>query len=90
MRRVPGEVRQQRLRPAVQPMRVAIDTNVWISSLLIPDSASAQAIDEALSQTEVVVSGATVEELSDVLSREKFDQYVSLHDREHFSDTCFR
>jgi len=65
-------------------MRVVIDTNVWISSLLIPDSASAQAVDEALSQSEVMVSDATVEELSDVLSREKFDQYVSLDDREHF------
>lgn len=65
-------------------MRVVIDTNVWISSLLIPDSASAQAVDRALSHADVVVSDATVEELSDVISREKFDQYVSLDDREQF------
>ena len=65
-------------------MRVVIDTNVWVSRVLIADSASAQAVDEALSQSQVMVSDATIEELSDVLSREKFDQYVPLDDREHF------
>ena len=65
-------------------MRVVIDTNVWISRLLIADSAAAQAVDKALSQADVVVSDDTIEELSDVLSREKFDPYVSLDDREHF------
>lgn len=65
-------------------MRVVIDTNVWISRLLIAESASAQAVDKALSQADVVVSDTTIEELSDVLSRAKFDQYVSLDDREHF------
>ena len=65
-------------------MRVVIDTNVWISRLLIADSTSARAVDTALSQSDVMVSDTTIEELSDVLSREKFDQYVSLDDREHF------
>ena len=65
-------------------MRVVIDTNVWVSRVLIADPASAQAVDEALSQSQVMVSDATIEELSDVLSREKFDQYVPLDDREHF------
>ena len=65
-------------------MRAVIDTNVWISSLLIADSASAHAVDKALSQSEVMVSDATIEELCDVLSREKFDRYVSLYDREQF------
>ena len=31
-----------------------------------------------------MVSDATIEELSDVLSREKFDRYVSVNDREHY------
>jgi len=57
---------------------------VWISRLLIVDSTSAKAVDTALSQSDVMVSDTTIEELSDVLSREKFDQYVSLGDREHF------
>ena len=65
-------------------MRVVIDTNVWISRLLIAESASAQAVDKALSQADVVVSDATIEELSDVISREKFDPYLSLEEREHF------
>ena len=63
-------------------MRVVVDTNVWISRLLLSNSVSARAVDKALVQFEVVVSEASVEELADVLSREKFDRYVSLQDRE--------
>ena len=65
-------------------MRVVIDTNVWISRLLLADSVAARAVDNALSRFEVVVSEASVEELAGVLSREKFDRYVSLQDREEF------
>ena len=65
-------------------MRVVIDTNVWISRLLLADSAAARAVDNALTRFEVVVSEASVEELAGVLSREKFDRYVSLQDREEF------
>ena len=65
-------------------MRVVVDTNVWISRLLLSNSVSARAVDKALAQFEVVVSEASVEELADVLSREKFDRYVSLQDREEF------
>ena len=65
-------------------MRVVIDTNVWISRLLVAESATAKAVDKALSEADVVVSDATIEELSDVICREKFDPYVSLEEREHF------
>ena len=65
-------------------MRVVIDTNVWISRLLLADSAAARAVDNALTRFEVVVSEASVEELAGVLSREKFDRYVSLQDRQEF------
>ena len=65
-------------------MRVVIDTNVWISRLLLADSVAARAVDDALTRFEVVVSEASVEELAGVLSREKFDRYVSLQDREEF------
>ena len=65
-------------------MRVVIDTNVWISRLLLADSVSARAVDVALEAFEVVVSDATVDELTRVLSREKFDRYVSVRDREGF------
>ena len=55
-------------------MRVVIDTNVWISRVLLADSAAARAVDNALTRFEVVVSEASVEELAGVLSREKFDR----------------
>ncbi len=54
------------------------------SRLLLADSVLARAVDKALAQFEIVVSEASVEELADVLSREKFDRYVSLQDREEF------
>lgn len=65
-------------------MRVVIDTNVWISRLLLADSVAARAVDMALEELEVAVSDATVDELARVLSREKFDRYVSVRDREEF------
>ena len=65
-------------------MRVVVDTNAWISRLLLANSVSARAVDEALVRFEVVVSEASVEELADVLSRAKFDRYVSLQHREEF------
>lgn len=65
-------------------MRVVIDTNVWLSRLLINDSVSAKAVNKALLECEILVSEETLEELGDVLSREKFDRYVSLEDKEQF------
>ena len=65
-------------------MRVVIDTNAWLSRLLIADSVTAKAIDRALIECEILVSDQTVKELADVLSREKFDRYVSLEDRQQF------
>ena len=65
-------------------MRIVIDTNVWVSRLLLADSVAARAVDKALEAFEVVVSEASVNELARVLSREKFDRYVSVQDREEF------
>ena len=65
-------------------MRVVIDTNVWVSRLLLAHSVSARAVDKALGEHDVVVSEASVEELADVLSRAKFDKYVSREDRVEF------
>ena len=65
-------------------VRVVIDTNVWISRLLLAHSVAARAVDKALEEFEVVVSEASVDELARVLSREKFDRYVSVRDREEF------
>ena len=65
-------------------MRVVIDTNVWVSRLLLASSIAARAVDRALQNHEAVVSEASVEELADVLSRRKFGKYVSLEDRREF------
>lgn len=65
-------------------MRVVIDTNVWVSRLLLANSVPARAVDKALAEHEVVVSAEVIEELADALSRPKFDRYVSLDDREEF------
>lgn len=63
---------------------MVLDTNVWISRLLLADSVAARAVDKALEEFGVVVSEASVDELARVLSPEKFDRYVSVQDREEF------
>ena len=65
-------------------MRVVIDTNVLVSRLLVTGSVSACAVDKALVREEVIISESTVDELTDVLSREKWDRYVSIKDRQEF------
>lgn len=65
-------------------MRVVLDTNVLVSRLLIAGSAPAKVFDLAITRNEVVCSTATMEELADVLSRRRFDRYVSVSDREQF------
>ena len=51
---------------------------------MLADPVAARAVDKALAQFEVVVSEASVEEIADVLSRAKFDRYLTLQDREEF------
>ena len=65
-------------------MRIVIDTNVWVSRLLLTGTAAALAVDRALGEFEVAVSEPLIEELARVLSREKFDRYVTVRDREDF------
>jgi len=63
--------------------RVVVDTNVLVSRLILPDSRPAQAVRRALDST-LLFSEATMNELADVLSRAKFDPYVTRRDREQF------
>ena len=65
-------------------MRVVIDTNVLVSRLLVTGSVSASAVDKALVYEEVIISESTVDELTGVLSRENWDRYVSIKDRQEF------
>jgi putative PIN family toxin of toxin-antitoxin system len=55
---------------------LALDTNRVVSAFLRPDGAAAQALLRALRDFDVVASQATLEELFEVLERDKFDRYL--------------
>lgn len=64
--------------------RLVVDTNALISRLLLPDSLPARAVRRAVNEGLLLVSEETISELVDVLSRAKFDTYVSVADRQKF------
>lgn len=64
--------------------RIVVDTNVLVSRLILPKSLPAQASYKAEIEARLLVSDATMFELADVLSRTKFDRYVSIEDRKGF------
>lgn len=64
--------------------RLVIDTNLWISRLPVPGGTAASAVDHGLSWGIPLMSEETLAELSEVLSRGRFDRYVSREDRQHF------
>jgi uncharacterized protein len=64
--------------------RIVADTNVLISSQLLPASLSDQAVRRAADNGNLLVSEDTMNELADVLTRPKFDRYISLQDRREF------
>ena len=66
--------------------RIVVDTGIWISAALRPDSLPAQAVALAFARYEVCASAATLAELQHVLSRDKFDRYLPKAAREAFFD----
>jgi putative PIN family toxin of toxin-antitoxin system len=64
--------------------RYVFDTNVLISALLFEHSRPGRAFRHALQSGQILVSLPMLEELNDVLSRSKFDRYVSAEEREEF------
>jgi uncharacterized protein len=64
--------------------KLVIDTNLWISRLLVPGGTAARAVDHGLSWGIPLMSEETLRELSEVLARARFDPYVSREDRQHF------
>lgn len=64
--------------------RYVFDTNTLMSALLFDHSIPGQAFRRALKQGEVLSSPVTLEELAEVLQREKFDRYVTAAEREEF------
>jgi len=64
--------------------RIVVDTNALISRLLLHSSVPAQAVRKAVDNSILLISEATMNELADVLARPKFDQYITLKDRQQF------
>lgn len=64
--------------------RVVLDTSAIVSHLLLPGSVPDRAARRAIMEGRLLVSDATMRELAEVLARNKFDRYVSLHHRETF------
>jgi len=64
--------------------RIVADTNCLVSRLLLPLSVPGDAVRKAVDSGLLLVSEATMNELADVLSRPKFDRYISLADRQQF------
>lgn len=55
---------------------VVLDTNLVVSAFLQPRGTAAAALAIALREFDVVIAQATLAELADVLSRDKFDRYL--------------
>lgn len=64
--------------------RLVLDTNTFISRLLVPSGVAARAVDKALDEGVLLASDESLGELADVLSRAKFDSYVSIQERQQF------
>lgn len=64
--------------------RCAFDTNVIVSALLFNDSVPGQALIRALCQGEILISEELTDELSDVISRARFNSYISQEERNAF------
>src|ERR1700693_1211894 len=64
--------------------RLVVDTNVFASAIIFQRSVPRQVVDHALDHDVAIFSEATMSELAEVLSRSKFDSFVSRAERELF------
>lgn len=60
------------------------DTNVLVSALLFANSSPRKAFELALGIGKILILEETVDELNNVLSRSKFERYISQSQREKF------
>ena len=63
---------------------LVFDTNTLISGLLLPDSEPAHAVKKGIHEGKIIVSSDTLNELAEVLSRAKFDRYISHENRKEY------
>lgn len=64
--------------------RIVIDTNVVVSALIFSESTAMEAFRAAKSRGIILISSDILLELTDVLSRPKFDRYISRNIRQDF------
>jgi len=67
-----------------ESVRHVFDTNTLVSAVLFEQSKPWQALRHALRRGRVLLSSPTLEELAEVLQREKFVRYVTAAEREAF------
>ncbi|MFQ5787993.1 MAG: putative toxin-antitoxin system toxin component, PIN family [Thermodesulfobacteriota bacterium] len=70
--------------------RYVFDTNVIVSALLFEQGNPGQAFYKALDEADILLSEEVVREIKDVLSREKFDRYITWEEREQFLQLLIR
>lgn len=66
--------------------KYVLDTNIIVSALLFKKSQPRQALDKARHQGNILMSEAIWQEIIEVLSRPKFEKYVTVIEREFFLD----
>jgi len=64
--------------------RLVVDTNVFVSAAVFPNSVPRRAVDKGLHRGHLLFSEPTMNELAEVFSRPKFDEYVDRKERELF------
>lgn len=65
-------------------LRIVLDTNILVSSVLVKSSLPDMAFKEARKKGTILLSDVTSQELQEVLNRSKFDKYISLDIRHQF------
>ncbi len=70
--------------------RFVLDTNVLVSYLLFKESTPGQAISKAIRDGLLLLSDETIEELIDVLNREKLSNYLSPAAKQNFLRNLFK
>ena len=65
-------------------VRAVMDTNVTVSAALLPRSTPRRAVDQVLEQGTLLISLATLPELSEVLRRPRFNSYLRVDERQEF------
>lgn len=65
------------------PKPIVLDSNLIVSAILSPQGVAAKAFEIADDNFELFATQETLDELRDVLSRDKFDRYISKSDRQN-------